>query len=235
MVFSNRAIVSLLAGCLFFCFVLEPCASRSNRELLTGETQTPPFTGPVLSIGKLCGVYGVHAGTGIVMGRNTRLNLIVAGEVGVSAPGFELASDIMDNKVDATPIAPELSSVVLAKGNYRSSSFNVVANGIVTLSGGASDKYFFYSDASMFTGADSLIDLGEVLPENVFWVLDSSLNTGAGSRIGGSILAGESITFGASTTVDGGCIAAISGTITFGAQNVVTVVPVDMGSADTDE
>jgi hypothetical protein len=232
MVFSNRAIVSLLAGCLFFCLVLEPCASRSNRALLTGET--PPFTGTKLEEnGRLCGVYGVHAGTGIVMGLNTRLNLIVEGKVGVSAPDFELASDIMDRKVDSQPIAPELAGVVFTAGDYRSSSFNVVANGIVTLDGdnAADSMFFFYSDASMFTGAGSEINLiNGALAKNVFWVLGSSLNTGAGSNIGGSILAGESITFGASTTVLGGCIAAISGTITFGAQNDVTVVPVDTSS-----
>jgi hypothetical protein len=88
---------------------------------------------------------------------------------------------------------------------------NIVANGIVTLSGNG--VYVFRPGGALTTGANSRIVLAGACADNVFWAPIGAATLGASSTFIGNILDAAGITIGGAATLTGRALA-FGGTVT---------------------
>jgi hypothetical protein len=82
--------------------------------------------------------------------------------------------------------------------------------GTITLTGSATDQFFFISPTTIFFGETERVRtllVGGVLPQNVFWISMNRGNNYSGTEMSGIVISGESIDFWSGGDVLGGVYA----------------------------
>jgi Ice-binding-like/Putative Ig domain len=119
-----------------------------------------------------------------------------------------------------TPTIPELGNVTLGPGTYIfSSTANIAAGQVLTLSGGGTYVFKVGSSLTANVGSSMLL-LNGASPCNVFWQItaDATLN---GVTFAGTVVAQSSVTLGVGATLSGRALATSLGAVTLSGSNTV--------------
>jgi hypothetical protein len=172
------------------------------------------------------GDVGVSPGTGMTVAGIVNGNIHTTDDVASTAQSDLTAAytDAAQRTADAT-LDVELGGKTLGCGVYNSGTFTI--NGVLTLSGTASDIFIFQSAATLITGTTCIVTLlGGAVWSNVFWQVGSSATIEGDFK--GTILALTAITqnAGASSVLTGRALARNGAVTVSGAE----VLPVELTS-----
>lgn len=214
---------------------LSVLASVGLAVLLGGPSLAPAATAPSLGVAS---PYGVVSSTFTNTVAGTTINgdvcyttgpfvaptingstACVAGLGGAQDSALAILNSTIQN-CQYLGTAVELSGVTIGANPpgtippgcyYSSGAMDIVANGIVTLSGDG--VYVFRPGGALTTGADSRIVLAGACADNVFWAPVEATTLGARTTFVGNIIDAAGITIGAGTTLTGRALA-FGGTVT---------------------